>query len=706
MDEASTMTQDVSKHRTAVVADFGPLPERRGPRLDIQGLRCIAVLAVVLDHLMGWPSGGFVGVDVFFVISGYLITGLLVREHQRTGHISFGGFYARRIKRVVPAALLVLGSTVFVSWLLLGWSRTSSTAVDAVWSALFAGNWRFQREGTDYFALGQLVSPLQHYWSLGVEEQFYFVWPWLLLLVFAALGRSRAPRTYLIAAGATIAVLSVASFAWALAQTDSDPAGAYFSSLTRAWELGVGALLAINAAFLRRHIASGVGVGLSWFGVATILASLFLVPGSPDFPAPWAGLPVLATALVIAAGEGVREGRALPLLTNTFSVYVGDISYSLYLWHFPVIILLLTVYPAHSAAYYCACAALISVLSVVSYHLIENPVRRSAWLTEHPRGRLLPRKTSTRFQATAVGLLVLVTAGTWFRALDLEEPTGTGELPVAAAIDATEKPCLGAATLLGADGCDPDLGDQMYPLVRDLADDDDVAYDCFSNIGQDFRTCAYGPPDAGTHVALVGDSHAASLLMPLRTQAERLDWSIDTYLGVGCRWNSEAANDDCPGMADIQRDLLAGGYDVVITSAYRLGGNPDRQIEAASLAQLWKPVAAGGAKIVAVGDVPNVSSQVQCLYRVGFDVTHNDCSVPVNVGYAAEDALEPATELVPGAVYLDTSQFFCDAANCPLTIGNVLVYRDEVSHVSDTYAETLSPFLGDAIARSLRRAGT
>ena len=216
-------SQRVADRSRTTPSEIDPATRQHRSRRDIQGLRCIAVVAVVCNHLFGWPSGGFVGVDVFFVISGYLITGLLLREHRRSGHISFGGFYARRIKRIVPAAVLVLGVTVFVSWLLLGWSRTESTADDAVWSALFAGNWRFLLEGTNYFALGQQLSPLQHYWSLGVEEQFYLIWPWLLLLLFAAMGRLRRPGAYSIVAGLAVAVVSAVSLYWALEQTRQQP---------------------------------------------------------------------------------------------------------------------------------------------------------------------------------------------------------------------------------------------------------------------------------------------------------------------------------------------------------------------------------------------------------------------------------------------------------------------------------------------------
>ncbi|WP_447644321.1 acyltransferase family protein [Nocardioides zeae] len=157
------------------------------PRRDIQGLRAFAVTAVVLDHLLGWPHGGFVGVDVFFVISGFLITGILLREHERTGTISFVGFYRRRAKRILPASILVLAVTVALSYALVGRLRADSIATDGLWALFFGANWRFTTQATDYFAANGPVSPLQHYWSLAVEEQFYFVWPWLMLGVLALL---------------------------------------------------------------------------------------------------------------------------------------------------------------------------------------------------------------------------------------------------------------------------------------------------------------------------------------------------------------------------------------------------------------------------------------------------------------------------------------------------------------------------------------
>lgn len=191
----------------------GAASKRQHLRSDIQGLRAFAVIVVILDHLLHWPSGGFIGVDIFFVISGFVITESLLQEQERTGSISFSAFYKRRVKRILPASTLVLVVTVTASFLTYNQSRFISVAWDAVWALFFSGNWHFAAAGTDYFQSGGPVSPLQHYWSLAVEEQFYFVWPWVMLLIFALLSRrsntGTAPR---IAVGAAITVTCAASF--------------------------------------------------------------------------------------------------------------------------------------------------------------------------------------------------------------------------------------------------------------------------------------------------------------------------------------------------------------------------------------------------------------------------------------------------------------------------------------------------------------
>lgn len=378
------------------------------PRRDIQGLRALAVLAVVGTHAAGWPRGGFVGVDVFFVISGFLITGLLLREVETTGRISLPRFYARRARRLLPAAVLVLALTVGAGFLVFNAAVAQQTLDDAVWSALVAANWHFAAAGTDYFHATDAASALQHFWSLSVEEQFYLVWPGVvavcLVILPAAARRGRRGR---LAVAALAAAVVLASALWAASQTANAPTVAYFSTLTRAWELGVGAVLAAAAPLLVR-IPRAVGAMLGWVGLAGIVAAFAVIePAEGGFPVPWAALPVAATALVLAGGVGgdPRHRHLFPL-TNPVSVFVGDMSYSLYLWHFPVIVLASIVMAGRDGALWLTLTA-IAVLSLATYLIVEQPLRYAP---------LLPRRADAAEPAAPESIA----------------PTAAGAPPVAA----------------------------------------------------------------------------------------------------------------------------------------------------------------------------------------------------------------------------------------------------------------------------------
>ncbi|OWP21813.1 acyltransferase [Microbacterium sp. AISO3] len=346
------------------------------PRRDIQGLRALAVLAVIGAHAVGWPRGGFVGVDVFFVVSGFLITGALLREVQLTGGIRLAAFAGRRARRILPLAVVVLLATAASAFVVFNRPRAEQTLVDALWSAGFAANWRFTAVGTDYFHADDAVSPLQHFWSLAVEEQFYLTWPLLLLLAVSLLPAARRRGAAAAAAAATLAAAVVAtSFAWAMLQSADAAVAAYFSTFTRAWELAIGALIAAMVPLLRR-IPPVIGGLASWVGVGSLVVAFAVIdPAAGGFPAPWAALPVVATALVLAGGvPGDPRHRHLFPLTNPVSVFAGDVSYSLYLWHFPVIVFAAVLLPAREATTVLV-LAITAVLAVASYHLVERPFR-------------------------------------------------------------------------------------------------------------------------------------------------------------------------------------------------------------------------------------------------------------------------------------------------------------------------------------------
>lgn len=348
-------------------------------RRDIQGLRALAVLAVVSAHAFGWPRGGFVGVDVFFVISGFLITGMLVRELHDHGRISLASFYARRARRILPAAVVTVAAVVATGFVVFNVVRARQTAWDGASALLLVSNWRFADLGTDYFTASDAISPLQNFWSLSVEEQYYLVWPGLLLLLALLLpAAARRGRGALVLVGSVAAAVTLGSFGWAMVQSDAQPTIAYFSTLTRAWEFAVGALLVVLVPALRR-LPLSIGALLSWSGLTAIVVAFFVVdPTAPGFPGPWAALPVAATALALAGGVRAQPQHVF-ILTNRVSVFIGDMSYSLYLWHFPVIVFAAVLLRPSPTSIWIVLAA-IATFSLASYLIVEQPLRYSPLL--------------------------------------------------------------------------------------------------------------------------------------------------------------------------------------------------------------------------------------------------------------------------------------------------------------------------------------
>jgi peptidoglycan/LPS O-acetylase OafA/YrhL len=349
-------------------------------RVDIQGLRALAVLLVLADHVgVGFLAGGYVGVDVFFVISGFLISSLLFAEIRSTGRVSIARFYARRARRILPASTVLLVTTLVFVAVTSSVTRVGDVIRDTLWAALFLANVNFARQGRDYSDMGASVSAVQHFWSLAVEEQFYLVWPALLLLL-ALLWRRRAAdgsawnRRILLR---VVLVGFTLSLLWSVVITVRDPQAAYFSTPARAWELAGGALVALLVPVLSR-LRSWVRLVLSFGGVVAVAAAALRFDSATPFPGWVALLPVLGTMAILAAGTGAGQPWPGRLLTIPPGPWVGDISYSLYRWHWPVIVLGREQFPEATAGRSgtILLVAVSVLLAALSYYFVEEPFRR------------------------------------------------------------------------------------------------------------------------------------------------------------------------------------------------------------------------------------------------------------------------------------------------------------------------------------------
>src|SRR3954447_1704762 len=291
-------------------------PTERGYfRPDIEGLRAVAVIGVLLFHagLPGAP-GGYVGVDVFYVISGFLITGLLLRELGSNGRVSLTRFYARRLRRLLPAALLVIVLTLAASYWLLSSVRFPGVAIDAAAAAAYVSNYRFALNATNYLAAGTEPSPLLHYWSLSLEEQFYLIWPLLVIVAARYLNR--------VGFAAVLVIVAVVSCAASIAWTDIAQPWAFFSLPTRAWELAAGGLLAVGATPLAARLPRSLLTVSGLLGIGLILASFVVMDTSTPFPGVAAIVPVLGSALLILGGEA-RSTIVARALGTTIPRWLG-----------------------------------------------------------------------------------------------------------------------------------------------------------------------------------------------------------------------------------------------------------------------------------------------------------------------------------------------------------------------------------------------
>jgi len=684
-------------------------PSSRRRRGDIQSLRAVAVVLVVLFHL--WPkrmTGGFVGVDVFFVISGFLITSHLIKDPP-TSLRGVGAFWGRRVRRLLPAAFVVIVLTVVASWVFLPESQWEAVAHDAMASALYVENWHLAATATDYLAADGAPSPFQQFWSLSVEEQFYFLWPLLVVGVLALVGRrGRARRTV----GAVIGVIFVGSLAASVAYTMVRPAAAYFVTYTRLWELALGGLLGV-ATFSRPGWFAwpqAVRGAVAWAALATMAWAAFTFEGSMAYPGAAALVPTVAAVAFLAARS--EDGAASPqrVLGARAIQFTGDISYSVYLWHWPIIVIVPYVL-GHALSW--PDKLVVVVVAVVagwaSKTLIEDPPQRS---------RRLVRPAWTAALA-AGGMIVVVALGTTqIVSTDIRQDRAAKQVTEALA---SSSRCLGAAAMDPADDCaGSPHGSAIINTPAQAAADMPAAYGdgCWSSGTFTHRpVCTYGRQQNPTaRIALVGNSHAGHLLPALQKLADAHGWQITTYLVSACSPFDRDQDLPVAGAAKGCRDwarwaqeqTASRGFDLIVTSAYFgkaiLGVPKSEQVPAATDAYVdwltaWKD---SGDQVLVIRDIPHVGDSVpDCVAEHQDDLSA--CDAPRAERIVPDPLAAAARRLdVDSIRTLDLTKYFCDRQTCYSTIGGLIAYFDG-SHMTTAFATTLAPYLEPAVTAVLAR---
>src|SRR6201999_948170 len=479
----------------------------RGFRPDVEGLRAVAILAVLVCHA-GVPflAGGYVGVDVFFVTSGFLITRLLLGEMEGRGTVSLRNFYARRAKRLLPLSALLLAVVGVLSIVIFSPLRATETSGDIISSALYVANWHFAAQSVDYFAQGLEPSPVLHLWSLAIEEQFYLVWPGLMLATtwfWRRRGHSVRPVLWVV-----LALILAGSLVYGVILTDDKPAFAYFDTFARAWELGLGAALALAGTGKLPRLSA---VALGWIGVAAIVYASFAFTAETTFPGTAALIPTLGAAALILSGTALAEtvggvtgfkAGAGWILSLPPIRYVGRISYSWYLWHWPFLVFAAAIWgPRLSVAAGLAAVAASWVPTQLTHTLVEDPVRRA------PALKRLPNR------AIALGLactLIAVGVGLGLRAAQPSVRTAKiSDVPGAAALPEQPTPQETAVAL------------RPNPL-KARADRGRSYYEgCMVGIeGTNSNRCFYGKPHGEKTIVLFGDSHAMQYFPAVEELAE------------------------------------------------------------------------------------------------------------------------------------------------------------------------------------------
>ncbi|HEV7991852.1 MAG TPA: acyltransferase family protein [Gemmatimonadaceae bacterium] len=659
--------------------DRVPGEERARFRPDIEGLRAVAILFVVAYHA-GWrrAAGGFLGVDVFFVLSGFLITGLLVQEVAATGSLSLTNFWARRARRLLPAATCITLVVLVANAVLLSPFEQLSFAETVRSFAVYGSNILFAVRSADYFGGAASRDPMLHTWSLSVEEQFYLLFaPALLLLAISARrGGSLIFRRRFLAL--TVA-LSVASFVGCVLFELRYPTIAFFILPARIWEFGLGALMVLAVPHIR-HARAGVVEVVSLLALVGLIASAIFIR-EDRIPIAWAALtPGLCAAALILCGASDRQSLVARGLSTSPMRLLGRLSYSWYLWHWPVLVYLREIHADPSIRERGAAALLALVPAAITYRWIESPIRFSRSLQSRPRQVIAG---AIALAALTVGAAVAATA-------HAKQVLGR---PKYAAVIAAMAP-----SRVFSNGCQVSNVDEVSP------------------------SCTFGPGANDTTLVLYGDSHAAQWFPAFDSLAVLRGWKLVNLTKTGCptvsvtvlnanlgrryfeceRWRTNSIARIVRERPTIIVMTNERRYNLLVgDGTIRSDTGAGRELWGAGLSSTLATLRPSGARLVVLQDTPHPGFDVpRCA------VKHIDqpslCSTPLKnaVNQGVAEAERAAVRRVPGVAYIDLTSILCDGDRCPAVRDGIVRYRD-TNHLSVTYTAALATDLSSALTNAL-----
>ena len=688
-------------------------------RYDLDGLRGIAIALVAMFHIwFGRVSGG---VDVFLALSGFFFGGKILRAALSPDHIlSPVPEVIRLVRRLVPALVVVLAGCALLTILVQPQTRWETFADQSLASLGYYQNWELASTASDYLRAGEAVSPLQHIWSMSVQGQFYIAFLLLVAgctyLLWRPLG-ARLRTMFVV----LLSVLTLASFIYAIFAHQADQTTAYYNSFARAWELLLGALVGALVPYIRWPMWLRTGVAA--VALAAILSCGALIDGVQEFPGPWALVPVGATMLMILAGANL-QGRAdasdeMPLPNRLLAagplVALGAMAYSLYLWHWPLLIFWLS-YTGHTHANFFEGTALLLVSGLLAYlttRLVEDPLRyrvpagdaAPSPVAANPWPVRLRRPTMALGSVVALlGVALTVTSFTWSEHVSGERATGK-ELSELSAQDYPGARALTAHVRV------PTL--RMRPTVLEVKDDLPATTrdGCISDfVNPAVVNCTYGDLAAGRTIALAGGSHAEHWLPALDLLGHLHHFKVVTYLKMGCPLSTEqvplimGSNAPYPQCREwvqtTMAKLVTDRPDYVFTTSTRPWNIKRGDVMPATYIGIWQTLSDNNIPILAMRDTPWLVKNGQpfnpadCLAKGG---NAQSCAVKRSDVLSDHNSTLDFVPQFPLLKPLDMSDAICRPDICRPVEGNVLIYHG-AHHLSPTYVRTLAPELGRQIA--------